>query len=109
MAIASIEFGSPSSVPTAPAAGKKLFLGADGRFFEVSPDGTVSPLRTEPTAHTHGISEVNGLQDALDFAISTTYSPNPPSDPAEAARWVHTDTFRAYEFVGGAWIEIVSS
>jgi hypothetical protein len=39
----------------------------------------------------------------------TVYSPTPPSDPTESMRWVDSNTLRAYEYVGGAWIEIVSS
>jgi hypothetical protein len=106
MAIRALQFGVPESAPTPPDTGKKLFLGADGRFFEVLPDGTVEPLRAAPTPHTHEIAEVNGLQEAL---VSTTYSDTPPSDPNESDRWVNSTTLRAYEFVGGAWIEIVSS
>lgn len=106
MAIASLAFGTPDPIPTPPAAGKKLFLGADGKLKTVAPDGTVErvggasdwadienkPTVFPPEQHSH-----------------TTYSPNAPADPAEADRWVDTNTLRAYEFVGGAWIEIVSS
>jgi hypothetical protein len=106
MAIASIEFGVPETTPTPPDTGKKLFLGADGRFFQVLPNGTVEPLRATPSTHTHDISEVNGLQEAM---ASTVYSEVPPSNPNESDRWVDSTTFRAYEFFAGAWIEIVSS
>lgn len=105
MAIRALQFNPSGTPPAPPATGKKLFLGADGRFFEVRPDGTVEPLRTQPTAHTHEITEVNGLQEALS---STVYSEAPPSNPSESDRWVNSTTLRAYEYVGGAWIEIVS-
>jgi hypothetical protein len=106
MAIAALSFGVPTAPPDAPASGKKLFLAADGRFFTVLPDGTEEPLAAQPTAHTHEISDVEGLAEALG---GTIYSETPPSTPTESMRWVHTHTFRAYEYVGGAWIEIVSS
>ena len=109
MAIAALSFDTPATVPDAPASGKKLFLGADGRFFLVLPDGTQEPLQAEPAAHNHEISEISGLQDALDnSSAGTVYSPTPPSDPTESMRWVDSNTLRAYEFVGEAWIEIVS-
>jgi hypothetical protein len=38
--IASINFGTPP-IPTPPVAGKKLFLGADGKLKTIAPDGTV--------------------------------------------------------------------
>jgi hypothetical protein len=41
MSIASLAFGTPSPIPTPPAAGKKLFLGADGKLRTIAPDGTV--------------------------------------------------------------------
>jgi hypothetical protein len=106
MAIRTLQFGVPETTPAPPDTGKKLFLGADGRFFQVLPDGTVEPLRAAPSAHSHEISEVNGLQEAL---TSTAYSEAPPSNPNESDRWVDSTTLRAYEFFGGAWIEIVSS
>lgn len=87
MAIAALEFGTPTSVPTPPAAGKKLFLGADGKFKAVLPDGTV---------------------EGIGGGSATAYSTTPPSFPADGDRWVDTTTLRAYEYVGGAWIEIVS-
>jgi hypothetical protein len=88
MAIAALEFGVPSDPPSPPQAGKKLFLGADGKFRVVSPDGAITVLASGGTA--------------------TTYAPSAPADPEEGTRWVDTTTFRAYEYVGGAWIEIVS-
>jgi hypothetical protein len=110
MALAALTFGIPTTVPDAPASGKKLFLGADGQFFTVLANGSVESLRASPLAHTHDIFEVNGLQDALGNSLAgTTYSPTPPSDPTESMRWVDSTTLRAYEYVGGAWIEIVSS
>lgn len=42
------------------------------------------------------------------FAKKTSYSETPPASPAESDRWIDTDTFRAYEFCGGAWVEIVT-
>jgi hypothetical protein len=90
MAIAALSFDTPATVPDAPASGKKLFLGADGRFFLVLPDGTQEPLLGNSST-------------------GTVYSPTPPSDPTESMRWVDSNTLRAYEYVGGAWIEIVSS
>lgn len=44
MAIASLAFGIPNPIPTPPAAGKKLFLGADGKLRAIAPDGTVAPV-----------------------------------------------------------------
>lgn len=38
--IASLEFGIPPT-PEPPVAGKKLFLGADGKLKTIAPDGTV--------------------------------------------------------------------
>lgn len=89
MAIASLEFGTPDPIPAPPVAGKKLFLGADGKFKTVAPDGTVE-----------GIGGSGG-------GSATQYSANPPSAPTNGDRWVDTDTLRAYEYVGGAWIEIL--
>jgi hypothetical protein len=88
MAIASLAFGSPSPIPTPPAAGKKLFLGADGKLKLVAPDGTV---------------------EIVGGGSSTKYDLSPPLTPKESDRWVDSSSLRAYEFVGGAWIEIVSS
>lgn len=106
MAIASLAFGTPDPIPAPPVAGKKLFLGADGKLKTVAPDGTVE--------------RVGGASDWADIENKpstfppephghTAYSATPPISPSESDRWVDTDTFRAYEFVGGAWIEIVSS
>jgi|688.fasta_scaffold51929_7 hypothetical protein len=106
MAIAALSFGVPTTPPDAPPSGKTLFLAADGRFFTVLPDGTEEPLGAKPTAHTHEISDVEGLAEALS---GTIYSENPPLTPTESMRWVNSTTLRAYEYVGGAWIEIVSS
>lgn len=44
MAIASLAFGTPDPIPAPPVAGKKLFLGADGKLKTVAPDGTVAPV-----------------------------------------------------------------
>lgn len=87
MAIASLAFGTPDPIPAPPAAGKKLFLGADGKLKVIAPDGAVETIG----------------------GASTTYNSAPPLGPKESDRWVDSGSFRAYEFVGGAWIEIVSS
>ena len=106
MAIAALSFDTPATVPDAPASGKKLFLGADGRFFLVLPDGTQEPLRAEPAAHNHEISEISGLQDALGNSRSTFVGPTPPSPVVNGTIWVNSENLRPHVLVEGVWAEI---
>lgn len=115
MPIGSIEFSNRSAAPAAPAAGKKLFLDASGKFFTVDSTGATAPLSGESAPAGTGIVVVNGgvygaPLPLTDFAASghthTTFSDTPPLNPKDGDRWVDSVTIRAYERLDGSWIEV---
>lgn len=91
--IASLHLGTPPT-PTPPASGKRLFLGADGKLTTIAPDGTIERVGVglPPADHSH-----------------TTFSDTPPLTPKDGDRWVDSATIRAYERLGGAWVEVATT
>lgn len=122
MPIGSIEFSKRSAAPAAPAAGKRLFLNADGKFSAVDDAGNVELLGAgagsgAAPAGTGIVVVTNGAFGTplplSDFASSghthTTFSDTPPLTPKNGDRWVDSTTIRAYERLDGAWIEVATT
>ena len=118
MPIGSIEFSKRSAAPAAPAAGKRLFLNADGKFSAVDNAGNVELLGAGAAPAGTGIVVVSGGTFGTplplsDFASSghthTTFSDTPPLTPKNGDRWVDSTTIRAYERLDGAWIEVATT
>jgi hypothetical protein len=84
MPIGSIEF-SNRSTPAPPAAGKKLYLTADGKFKSVSPTGAIEDLSNPQ---------------------STFIGPTPPSPVVNGTIWINSATYRAHVLLAGVWAEI---
>ena len=112
--INALKFSAQNSVPAAPAAGKKLFLNADGKFSAVDDAGNVELLGAGAAPAGTGIVVVSGGTFGIplplsDFASSghthTTFSDTPPLNPKNGDRWVDSVTIRAYERLDGSWIE----
>jgi hypothetical protein len=83
MPIGSIEF-SNRSTPAPPAAGKKLYLGTDGEFKFLSPNGDIKDLNSQ----------------------STFIGPTPPSPVVNGTIWVNSTTLRSHVLIEGIWAEI---
>jgi hypothetical protein len=84
MAVLAIQFDNPAP-PAAPTSGVKLYLGDDGKFKALHPDGTVKgidggvtswadlldkPTEFPPSAHPHVASEITDFETAANDAIT---------------------------------------
>ena len=78
MAVRTIEFGTlaTGAVPSTPPSGRRrLFFNSNGQLSALSPDGSISVIGGGGIApHSHPVSEVSGLQTALDGKAASSHS-----------------------------------